>query len=991
MVKRSIALVLLCFGALFAIPVSAQADTTEIIEPQGTPPSNADGWQAGTCLTDEPAPGVHCGPSTSGAYFIQAGGHPPIGFTQYIIQHEPFTPLPSPPFPAGAVAAPIKEPEEDRSIKTLRVDLPPGLTVNPNATPTKCSLADFETHIEPEPGVITPSCPSTSAVGTEEVTVVTNEENFPAPGFPKGFVIPPSKALNTKITVYNLQPNKGEPALFAFLAGGDEEVFLETEVAWQSDFHESFTIKLPPPGHLPTAKPLSTLVSRLINNGMSGDGTYINNPTTCFDPNEHPQLYSTWFRAESYGKPDANFPNDSSPVEAKVSNSAGELIQQQGCDKVPFDPGVSVDPGTASVDSPSGATVDASLKYYTGAESPVQESHLRKAEVTLPAYMGLNPSGAQGLVACTDAQFKKGVRVYGNECPADSKIGTATVESPPLNKPLTGDVYVGTQNSRDPQSGEEFRILVEAKEEEEGIAARVIGNVKADPNTGQLTAVFDEQQLLELGNEKLPQGLPQVPFTSVKLHFDGAKAVLSSPPICSTESTSHFEPWARTEDKAVTSKVTLTSDPTGGNCPATMADRKFTPLYKAKTDSSKGGAYSPFHVTIGRRDGEQELKVVNVTLPKGLTGKLAGIPYCSEEAIASAASKSGKEEQAHPSCSGESLIGKVTTTSGTGANPLQLVGNAYLAGPYKGAALSMVTMTPAVAGPFDLGTVVVRVALNVEPETAQIHAVSDVIPDVFGGVKLDIRSINVDINRNQFMVNPTNCAAQATTGAINGGGADPTNSATFSSYPVNDPFQAIECNKLGFKPKLKVNLFGPTKRAKNPRLEAVLTTKKGQANVLRTALTMPHSLFLDQSHIGTVCTRPQLTSHTCPKASVYGNAEAKSPLLQEKLKGKVFLVSSNHKLPDLLVDLRGQVEIYLRGVISSKHGGLKTVFNNTPDVAVSKFVLKMKGGKKSLLVNSTNTCAKTQRAVLNIKGQNGKKVKNNKFKLNVASCKKGKK
>jgi hypothetical protein len=283
------------------------------------------------------------------------------------------------------------------------------------------------------------------------------------------------------------------------------------------------------------------------------------------------------------------------------------------------------------------------------------------------------------------------------------------------------------------------------------------------------------------------------------------------------------------------------------------------------------------------------------------------------------------------------------------------------------------------------------VPLYVEPETAQIHAVSNVIPDVFYGVKLDLQSINLDIDRNQFMINPTNCAAQATTGAIKGGGADPTNSATFSSYGVNDPFQATGCNKLGFKPKLKVTLNGPTKRAKNPRLTAVLNAKKGQANVLRTALTMPHSLFLDQGHIGTVCTRPQLASHTCPKKSVYGTAEAKSPLLDKKLKGKVFLVSSNHELPDLLVDLRGQVEIYLRGVISSKHGGLKTVFNNVPDVPVSRFALKMKGGKKSLLVNSTNTCAKPQRAKLNIKGQNGKKVKNNKFRLNIASCKKHKK
>lgn len=988
MAKRSLALLLLCLGALFAMPVLAQADTTDIIEENKEPPTAKNGFQALTCTSDEP---VKCSPETPELFFKTAAGHPPIGFTQYIIQHEETTGKVE---PAEIVipTSPIVEPIANRTIKTLRVDLPPGLTVNPNATP-KCSLADFENKIGENH---VPLCDPSTRVGTEEVTLVTNVAGVvpaPSPPFPagqtlpKGAVVPPSESTGTKVPVYNIEPKEGEPALFGFVVAGKEEVFLETEVAWQGDFHESFTIQLPGP-----SAPFSTLKSRLVQKGRSGNGTFITNPTTCLDPTQFPHLYSTWFRAHSYGEENPTFPVGSTPVEAKVEDSSGELVQQVGCDTVPFDPTIDMDAGTTNVDSPSPATVDVKLPFIEGGETQ-SESHVRKAEVTLPKYMGLNPSGAQGLVACTDAQFKKGVRVYDNECPPESKVGTATVESPPLNQPLTGEIYVGTQNSSNPESGEEFRILVEAKEPKEGIAARLIGNVKANAQTGQLTAVFDEQETLEMtgSSADIPRGLPQVPFTSVKLHFDGSKSVLTSPPICSNTSTSQLEPWARPESKAVDSTVTLTSDPTGGECPKTMAERKFTPLYKAKTDSSKGGAYSPFHVTIGRRDGEQELKVVNVTLPKGLTGKLAGIPYCSEAAIASAASNAGKAEQAHPSCSGESLIGKVTTTSGTGENPLQLGGNAYLAGPYKGAALSLVTITPAVAGPFDLGTVVVRVALNVEPETAQIHAVSDVIPDVFGGVKLDIRSIVLDVDRSQFMINPTNCAAQATTGAINGGGADPTNSATFSSYAVNDPFQAIECNKLAFKPKLKVKLFGPTKRAKNPRLTAILTTKKGQANVARTALTMPHSLFLDQSHIGTVCTRPQLASHTCPKASVYGHAEAKSPLLSGKLKGKVFLVSSNHKLPDLLVDLRGQVEIYLRGVIGSKHGGLKTVFNNVPDVPVSKFVLKMKGGKKSLLVNSTNTCAKTQRAVLKMKGQNGKKKNNNRFKLNIVSCGKHKK
>lgn len=995
--KRAIALLFLCLGILSAMSASALADTGNIIEPNSEPPNAANGWQAGTCKTDEPVggePKIHCSPQTPGAFYTLAGGHPPIGFTQYIIKHKlgegkvepagiPFT------------TAEIEDPGGDQSIKTLRVDLPPGLTVNPNATP-KCSLAEFENKVGE---FHVPTCGEGTIVGREEITLVTTVPGVPAPSppfpsgntLPKGFIIPPSEASGTKVPVYNLQPKPGEPALFGFVAAGKEVVFLETEVSWQNDFHESFTIRLPQ-----QEPPFATLISRLVNFGQEagnkglveeGNGTYINNPTTCFDPSEFPTLYSTWFRAHSYGEEDPNFPFGSTPFEAKVESSSGELIQQEGCESVPFEPGISVNPGTTAIDSPAGATVDTTLEYIEDEPEGQQESHLRKAIVRMPQGMGLNPSGANGLTACTDAQFKKGVRSYENECPASSKVGTVTIESPPLNAPLAGNIYVGEQKSSNPASGEEFRILLEAKEEEEGIDVRLVGNVQANPTTGQLTAVFDEKEIGELAGA-LPEGLPQVPFTSVNLHFDQAKAVLTSPPTCSAATTNgRFEPWARPgEEVEVSSSFTLSTDPNGGSCPKTLAERKFAPSYKAMPDSSKAGSFSPLRVHIGRTDGQQELKLVDVTLPKGLTGKLAGIPYCSEAAIAAAANNSGKAEMASPSCSNESLLGTVQTTSGTGANPLKLGGKVYLAGPYKGAPLSMVTITPAVAGPFDLGTVVVRVALNVNPETAQINAVSDVIPDVFGGVKLDIRALDLNIDRNEFSLNPTNCQAGATTGAINGGGADPTNPSAFSSYAVNDPFQATECNKLGFKPKLQVKLFGPTKRNKFPRLEAVLNARKGDANVLRTALTMPHSLFLEQGHIGTVCTRPQLSSHTCPQASVYGTAEAKTPLLSNPLKGKVFLVSSNHKLPDLLVDLRGQVEIYLRGVISSKHGGLKTVFNNVPDVAVSKFTLKMKGGKKSLLVNSQNTCAKPQKAVLNLKGQNGKKVKNNKYKLNIVKC-----
>jgi hypothetical protein len=239
------------------------------------------------------------------------------------------------------------------------------------------------------------------------------------------------------------------------------------------------------------------------------------------------------------------------------------------------------------------------------------------------------------------------------------------------------------------------------------------------------------------------------------------------------------------------------------------------------------------------------------------------------------------------------------------------------------------------------------------------------------------------------MHNPTNCSAQATTGFLNGGGANPTDAAAWSSYAVNSPFQASECNKLGFKPKLFTRLFakGNTNRGKHPKLRAILEAREGDANIQRNAVALPHALFLDQGNIRTVCTRPQLASQTCPKASIYGHAEAKSPLLENKLKGPVYLVSSDHELPDLLANLRGQVNIQVRGVISSKNGGIKTVFNNLPDVPVKKFILRMEGGKKKgLLVNSTGLCKGRLSSVMSMKGQNGKKIKNNHLPLKVSGC-----
>jgi hypothetical protein len=828
----------------------------------------------------------------------------------------------------------------DGFIKDIVVETPEGLSVNPEATP-QCSLEQAEANLL--------LCSPLTIVGTNYLTVAAK-----APG-PE--CVPKCPQVRAAVPVYNVEPFQGVPSMVAFpTEAGPTYIVGSLD---PKDQHVTFTIS---DIHLPPAGP-PVVGSRLVFNGKAGDGTYLTLPSTCGVPAK------ATLKVDAYG--------EAADAETFTTPYVGE-----GCDKVPFKPTIDVSAtGGGAVDTPEPTTVDVGIPW--SASDPIANSYLKTAKVILPEGMGVNPSSAVGLETCSNAQFAKGTN-DPITCPDKSIIGTVEVQTPSLPpNSLGGTVYVGEPLQNGPgkaSSGEQFRIFIHATSTRYGVNVRLIGKVILDEKTGQITALVEDN--------------PQATFSNFRLHLNGgSRGTLTSPNICGPNTTNtNMTPWSGNPDQNTpSSNLLLTSYPGGGACPKTLAERPFAPGYTAKSDSTKAGVYSPFQVKIARPDGQQELKVVNVTLPKGLTGKLAGIPYCSDEALAAAAANSGKAETASSSCPAASQIGDTSTKAGSGIAPYELPGKAFLAGPYKGAPLSMAVITPGVAGPYDVGTVVVRVALNVNPETGQINAVSDEIPNVFDGVKLDVRSIDVNVNKASFMRNPTNCEAGATSGTINGGGANPADPASFSSYAVSAPYQATECNKLAFKPKLFTKLFGPTKRAKNPRIRAILEAREGDANLSRAALTLPHSLFLDQSHIKTVCTRVQLAAKACPSGSVYGQAEAKSPLLDNKLKGPVYLVSSSDKLPNLVADLRGQVNIQLRGVISSKRGGLKTVFPTVPDLPVKKFIMNMKGGKKSLLVNSENTCAKKQTAVLNLKGQNGKQVKNNKYRLNISSCKKSKK
>lgn len=921
----------LLIGTAFA--PATQADTANVIAPQHEPPTTEDGWQAGTCTSDTP----HCSVGTPSQYFEQAAGHPQVGFTQIIVKHE----------------APGETPV--RELKTVRVDLPVGFSVNPQATP-QCPQATFESNPS--------SCPPGSEVG-KSIAIAS----LP----PLGLRAPPLEA-----SVYNIVPAEGEAARFGFeLAGND--VYLRADVAWQDDYHEGFTIDVPEAFH---AEPLIEgliLENRLVFDGRAGDGTFITTPTTCLgeslpsSPFAH--AYSTWLRADSYQEPDPSFPNGSSLFESRIPNQ-NDLAPEPGtfpkaCESIPFAPELEVEPNTAATDSPSGAAVTVKLPFEKPAPAelvnPVTKqasSQLKTAHVTMPAGMGLNPSAAAGLAACTDEEFGKGTR-NPVECPPASKIGTVSIQTPPLPPDsLAGNVYLGQQLSRDPTSGEEFRIFVDAESARYGISARLIGHVAADPQTGRLTATFADN--------------PQVPFSSFTLRFDGgARATLTSPPVCGPHATTgEMTPWSSTPGTipagteggpssappaTPSNEFTLSEAPAGGACPETLAARPFAPGFEAKAAKSQAGAFSPFHIDLTRQPGQQELKGATVEPPPGVTGKLAGLSYCPEAAIAAAGVNSGAAEAAQPSCPASSLVGTATVLAGSGPEPLQIAGKAFLAGPYHGAPLSLAIVTPATAGPFDLGSVVVRVALFVDPATARIRAVSDPIPHVFGGVLLDIRAIDLNLDRHDFSLNPTNCSPMTTGGTLLGGGADPANPAAFTAVPVSAPFQASGCEKLGFEPKLFLRVLSGTRRTKHPKLRAVFVAREGDANPARVAVTLPRDIFLDQASISRVCTRVQFAAHECPSGSIYGYARAYTPLLDRPLEGPVYLRSSDNPLPDLVAALHGQVDIELDGRTDTVGGRIRNTFEAIPDVPVSAFVLTLRGGRSGLLINSHSLCPRRPR------------------------------
>ncbi len=944
----------ICVGfalAVAAAPGLAVADTASVIAPSNPHEPKVDsGWQAGTCNAEPPQVASECSVATPSQFFETAAAHPNFGFTQFIVAN---TPGPLGPLPTDELAY-------------VRVELPVGLSVNPGAT-QRCPIATFQAGAS--------GCPVGSAVGESAVTAAT-----PILGSP----IAPIPGV-TKVTVYNLVPNQGQAARFGLELAGNE-VFLEGDIASGGDYHEGFTIAVPHalPLELGPLKELAKgliLKNRLVFDGRAGDGTFLTTPSTCHGQAflESGSEYSTLLRAASYGEIEAgeSFPGGAG---AYLESPIPPGTSPKSCNTIPYTPSLAVAPGTDEVNAPAAAQVSVAVPAPHGPEGQDQ-STTKEAQVTLPPGMGINPSAAaapNNLKTCDDSQFVLH-STAPIACPPESKIGTAKITAAALPEgDLEGSVYIGKQESSDPTSGNEYRIFIDAASSRYGVDVRLLGHVFADPVTGQLTTKIAE--------------VPQVPFTSFTLDFvGGQRAVLSSPPTCGpNDSAAQMTPWSGNPAATPVGTFSLHATPGGGACAATLAARPFAPTFAAAPKSTQAGAYSPLRVAIARGNGQQELKAATVSLAPGMIAKLAGVPYCPESAIAAAATTTGAAQAANPSCPAKSEVGTATVEAGTAQTPLSITGKVFLSGPYHGAPLSLAIVTPATAGPFDLGTVVVRVALQVNPETAQVTAVSDPIPNVFGGAQLSIRSVVMELSKKEFTLNPTSCDKASNAATLQGGGGDPASPSAWSSFAASVPFQTSNCQALKFRPKLVTRFIGGKKqmrRAGHPKLQATLTAREGDANIARATLTMPRSELIDQSHIKTICTRVQLAAHECPKASIYGSARAKSPLLEDELAGPVYLVSSDHVLPDLLADLRGQVNVQLHGVIKSvKHGRIRSTFSPIPDVPVSKFTLTMQGGKKGLIQNSRNLCTHRYFSKLKFLSQNGKHLVKKKLPLGVAGC-----
>jgi hypothetical protein len=850
----------------------------------------------------------------TGATDVQAGSHP-YEITTSFMQNNVG--------PGEGTSPPLSG-----EFKDFEVGLPPGLVGNPNAVP-KCPRALFDIGRQEAQS---PECPANTQVGDITLNLGNPFVHFDFP-------------------VYNLEPPAGVVAQFGFAfqyrvgfidfgvrTGEGYAVRVILHNVDQFDIIYNSLRLWDLPGEHGTGAPITVPLLR--------------NPTSCGAPLSNLVSMDSW--EEPVAQPAAPF---SYPVSASypVIDDVGNPVAMSGCNKLNFNPSFEAAPTTSAGGSASGLHVDVHVPQNE-APGSLAESDLKDAVVTLPAGMTVNPGAADGLAACGSAQ----VDLTGPgpaECPDASKIGTVEVDTPLVGHPLPGAVYLAAQG--DNPFGSLLAIYLTVDDPVSGVVVKLAGRVDADPVTGQLKATVKEN--------------PQLPFEDFKLDlFGGPRAPLVTPPACGTfASTGEFASWARPDGLvAQEAPFTISSGVGGGPCPSGGL-APFAPRVTAGTLNNTAGSYSPLSLRLARGDGEQDITGFSLRLPAGLTANLSGIPFCSEEAIARAASRSGSTEEADPSCPSASLIGHSTVGAGVGSSLVWVGGRVYLAGPYDGAPFSVVDVTPAKAGPFDLGTVVVREALRIDPHSTVVTAepaTAGSIPRILDGIVLHIRDIRVSVDRSLFMLNPTSCDRMTVSATLTGSGADPATPADDVPVTVASPFQAADCPALKFKPVFKASVTGKTSRKNGAGLTVKLNFPAAgagsQANIRAVKVELPKQLPSRLGTLQSACPEAVFAGNpaACPSGSRVGTATAITPIVPVPLAGPAYFVShGGAKFPELVMVLQGYgLTVQLNGeTFIDKNGVTSSTFHAIPDQPVTSFELSLPAGPGSALAANTNLCTFT--------------------------------
>lgn len=819
-------------------------------------------------------------------------------------------------FPVTEDANGTQTPTE--SVKDIDVDLPRGLIFNPTAVP-RCTGQQLSLDYSAK-------CPLASQIGTAYVGLSGFEQAFP---------------------IYNMVPPPGVPAQFGFNVV-KTTIRIDGAVRSGGDYGLSARVR-----GISQALPLTS--TRIVLWGVPADAVHDADRNSLTEDNEPvtgpanipvrpltsnpgrctgaPSAFSA--RASSWASPAF-----SSPVVASNQRIGGAPLTMTDCGGLPFEPSVSVQPTTTAPDSPTGLDVTVSVPQ---SDSPQVRSsaHLKDLAILLPEGMNVNPSAADGLTACSPSQIALASESAAS-CPDASALGSVAIDTPLLEEPLRGRAYLASQN--DNPFGTTLAVYLVA--EGSGVRIKLAGRIDADPASGRLRVTFSDT--------------PELPFSTLRVSLDGGqRAPLTTPPTCGPQNVqADATPWSGTPTKALTDGFAITCTPGLG---------AFAPSFLAGTASPTAGRFSPLSISVTRPDGQAHLRGLTFQLPPGLLAKISGVPLC------------GEAQAAAGTCDARTRVGAATVTAGAGSQPFPLKGEVFLTGPYKGAPYGLSTRVRAVAGPLDLGTVVVRQALHIDPEDTHVTAVSDPLPTILSGIPIRLRTLDVVLDRPGFTVNPTSCGAQRIGGTLGSAGG--------ATAAVSTRFRVGGCQALPLSPKLSLRMVGKgrtLRKGGHAGIRARMTLPPSQSGLRRVEVQLPLTLALDADNARGLCESAAGSARDpkCPASSKVGTARVKSPLLPLSLTGPVYLVKGVRTtaggkqvrtLPKLVLPLKGNgVQITLRANSLVRKNQLVAQFDRIPDAPVSRFDLTLNGGRRGILAVTRDACRFDRRAGLRFSGHSGR-------------------